>query len=158
MLKFIEQIKYCLSFSFESYKFIVAASALSADKKLTLKAALDKCQGKYVEKWSDKCTHLTVEKLTLTVKVLQALVGGKPIVTPNYWSDYAESVEKKVSLPDINKYNRPPVFEHLLRSDFEYKVDPRRKTLFENKLFVFLKSSTKKQMEDVIKSCGKFVF
>lgn len=137
--------------------FIVAASALSADKKLTLKAALDKCHGTYVDKWSDKCTHLTVENLTLTIKVLHALVEGKPIVTLDYWSDYAESVEKKVSLPDINKYNRPPIAETLLRSDFEYKADPRRKTVFENKMFVFLKSSTKKQIEDVIKSCGKFV-
>lgn len=110
-----------------------------------------------MDKWSSLCTHLAVEKLTLTVKVLQALVQGKPIVTLDYWADYAKAIENSKPAPDLARYSKPPVAEHLFSSDFECTYDEKRKSLFENKVFVFLKASTKKQLEDVIKSCGKLV-
>ncbi|KAH1024691.1 hypothetical protein HUJ05_004142 [Dendroctonus ponderosae] len=143
-------------FRFECPTFIVSASGLSTDTKTILKQHLKVCNSKYMDKWSSVCTHLVVEKLTLTVKVLHALVQGKPIVTLDYWADYAKAIKNSRPAPDLSKYRKPPVAEHLFSSDFECTYDERRKSLFENKMFVFLKASTKKQLEDVIKSCGKF--
>lgn len=142
-------------YSFECYKFVVTSSVLNATAKNTLKQDLAKCQGKYVEKWSNKCSHLVVNEFLLTIKVLLALIEEIPIVTPDYFTEYRKSVESGTKPPDINKFNKPPITEQLLKSDFKYKYDSRRRSLFENKVFVFLKATSRNQMEDVIKACGK---
>ncbi|XP_066247418.1 nibrin [Euwallacea similis] len=140
-------------FQFESYTIIASSSALNIEKRNKLKEALSKCEGKYVDKWSNKCTHLVVEKLILTIKVLQALVDEKHIVSQDYFYDYAKSISEKGRIPDINEYNKPPVGEQLLRG-FQNKFDTRRRTLFQHKVFVFLDPDSKKQIEELIKSCG----
>ncbi|XP_066139619.1 nibrin isoform X1 [Euwallacea fornicatus] len=140
-------------FHFESYAIVASSSALNIEKRNKLKEALDKCRGKYVDKWSDKCTHLVVEKLILTIKVLQALVDEKHIVSQDYFYDYAKSISEKGKIPDINEYNKPPVGEQMLRG-FQNKFDTRRRTLFQHKVFVFLDPDSKKQIEELIKSCG----
>lgn len=144
-------------YSFECYQFVVTSSVLNNTAKDTLKQNLPKCQGKYVEKWSNKCTHLVVNEFMLTIKVLLALIEEIPIVTPDYFTEYGESVESGTEPPDINKFNKPPITEQLLKSDFKYQYDSRRRHLFKNKIFVFLKASSRNQMEDVIKACGKQV-
>ncbi|XP_030749490.1 nibrin isoform X1 [Sitophilus oryzae] len=141
-------------FRFEFYNFVVSASGLSSEKKSALKQNVEYCCGKYVDKWSSECTHLTVEMVTVTVKVLQALIDEKPIVTPDYWSAYKNSKDKGLPPPDINKYNRPEISEQLLKSDFKCEANPKRKTLFRNKVFLFLKTNVKNQIETVVKSCG----
>lgn len=146
---------YTVFCSFECYQFLVTSSVLNTTTKNTLKQNLAKCQGKYVEKWSNKCTHLVVNEFMLTIKVLLALIEEIPIVTPDYFTEYGKSVESGTEPPDINKFNKPPITEQLLKSDFKYQYNSRRRCLFENKVFVFLKTSSKNQMEDVIKACGK---
>ncbi|KAL1491442.1 hypothetical protein ABEB36_012040 [Hypothenemus hampei] len=156
-LKHLDLIKFGIfnsKFRFESYQFVVAGSVLSTEKKALLKECLDKCGGYYVEKWTDYCTHLTVEKASLTVKFLQALVNEKHIVTINYWTDYVKSIESKQNPPNIEYYNKPPIAEQLLSSDFKYKVDPNRRTLFKEKIFVFFDKNCKDQLSDVIQNCG----
>ncbi|CAG9771788.1 unnamed protein product [Ceutorhynchus assimilis] len=107
-----------------------------------------------MEKWDDSCTHLTVEKLTLTIKVLQALIDEKPIVTLDYWAACEESLAQKLPMPNIEEYNKPPVAEQLLKSDFQYRFNSQRRSLFKDKMFVFQTANCKKQMEEVIEKCG----
>lgn len=74
-----------------------------------------------------------------------------------YWSKFAERVQKKLSPPNINLYNKPPVAEVLL-SKVDLSPNPKRKELFKGKLFVFLKEKDKKQLEDVIKKAGEYQY
>ncbi|KAJ8930978.1 hypothetical protein NQ314_016175 [Rhamnusium bicolor] len=110
--------------------------------------------GQYIENWTTDCTHLTVEEVTLTVKVLHALIDEKPIVKPAYWSKFAENVRNNLPPPTIENYNKPPIAEALLNK-IELKNDPQRKILFNGKLFLFPKEKNKKQMEEIIQKAGK---
>lgn len=133
----------------------MTASGLSSNKKNVLKSNVEYCGGRFIDKWSPCCTHLVVEEITLTIKVLQALINELIIVTPDYWVAYKQSMDNNTSTPNTNKYNNPKISEQLQRSDFQCIKNPIRKTLFQNKIFVFYKNNFKEQMQNVIESCGE---
>ncbi|KAJ8954433.1 hypothetical protein NQ318_011109 [Aromia moschata] len=134
----------------KKHSVTTTGTRLNSAQKIQLKSDLATIGGRYVENWNAECTHLTIEEITLTVKVLHAIIDEKPIVKPAYWSKFAENVNKMKPPPDINEYNKPPIAEALL-NNVEFSTDPRRRSLFKGKLFVFSKEKTKKQMEDVIR-------
>ncbi|KAJ8979018.1 hypothetical protein NQ317_003121 [Molorchus minor] len=120
----------------EQHRIVTTGTRLNSTQKIKLKADLASIGGQYIENWTPECTHLTVEEITLTVKILHAIVDEKPIVKPAFWTKYAENVAVNLPPPNIDKYNRPPIAEALL-NNIEFKSNLSRKQLFKNKLFVF---------------------
>ena len=49
--------------------------------------------------WSDDVSHLVMDEIILTIKAMNALAKGVPIVEPRYFSDLLGAVETKQSLP-----------------------------------------------------------
>lgn len=122
------------------------------DKK-KLKNVLNIIGGNYVDNWGPNCTHLTVKEMSVTVKVLHALLDEKPIVVSDYWTQFSENVLKNLPPPDIEKFNSPPVSEPLLKNvNFKKKVS--RKSLFKDKLFIFPLEKNKVLLEETINKAG----
>ncbi|CAH1176118.1 unnamed protein product [Phaedon cochleariae] len=140
-------------FTFQQLKLVTTGTRLNSTQKAKLKQDLAVLGARFIDQWTADCTHLTVEEITLTVKVLQALIYKKPIVLPSYWTKFAECVSRNSPPPDIENYNNPPMAEALLNK-VEIKANLQRNGLFEGKMFIFSKEITKKQMEDVIKKLG----
>ena len=70
-----------------------------ADKVAVNKLLSDLGAPKMSNVWSDDVTHLVMDEIILTIKAMNALAKGVPIVEPRYFSDLLSAVETKQSLP-----------------------------------------------------------
>ncbi|CAG9859255.1 unnamed protein product [Phyllotreta striolata] len=140
-------------FILKQEEFITTATKLSSTEKNAITNQLQFLNGKYVKDWSPNCTHLSLVKVTCTVKVLQALIDDKPIVSLDYWAKFVDNVKHNIQPPDINDYNKPPFAETLL-DIVEIKSNVNRKKLFDNKVFVFYLDAEKANMSDLIEKAG----
>lgn len=67
------------------YKPVIACSSrLSNTQTEEMKRLLSTIDGRLLSKWVKQCNVVFVNDITLTVKVLLALIDGVPIVTTNY--------------------------------------------------------------------------
>ena len=72
--------------------------------KNSIKKLITKLCGYLVNEWRNDCSFVIMETLTVTVKVIDALVCQKYIVTKNYFEDLIESIEgNKKELPNPKK-------------------------------------------------------
>ncbi|XP_072378884.1 uncharacterized protein [Diabrotica undecimpunctata] len=138
---------------FRKMNLVTTATQQPTTQKEALKKYLSHIQGKYVDNWNAECTHLTVEKISLTIKVLHALLEDKPTVEPGFWKEFAENVSKNLRPPDISAYNDPPLVEGLLNK-VEFKNGIDRKNLFKDKIFLFTLEQERKQVEELISKAG----
>jgi hypothetical protein len=56
-----------------------------------------------VSEWQKGCSHLVMEALSFTVKVIYALVTCSPIVIPSFFDDLVKAVDSKSELPSPEK-------------------------------------------------------
>lgn len=145
-------------YALEQLKIVTLTSQIKPDKALDLQNTLSCIGGAIVDKFSDSCTHLTMDSIYVTIKVLLALVANIPIVTPKYWQDLSELIfnESKI-IHDCSAY-LPPRSESLLRDKTaDFHLNPARKVLFEGKKFYFI---TKKNMDlysNIITMAGMYI-
>jgi uncharacterized membrane protein YcgQ (UPF0703/DUF1980 family) len=101
---------------------VVFASCLESAKKKNLKSQLSKLGkllmqvfqlclnfktelfcliigGYMVNEWQKGCSHLVMEALSFTVKVIYALATCCPIVTPSFFDDLVKAIDSKSELP-----------------------------------------------------------
>jgi len=105
--------------------------------------------------WTDNTTHLAMNTISLSIKVVNCLAKGVPIVTPEYFRDYNFSLKSKQKLPQVSSYT-PPVSqsdsENQLRGpDISFQINKERKQLFRGKTFIFL--NPKQQTDNQIPIC-----
>jgi len=57
-----------------------------------------------IREWTSECTHLVMTEISITAKVICALIDQCPIVKPEY---VAALAQRKIQdpLPDANKYD-----------------------------------------------------
>jgi len=108
--------------------------------------------------WTENTTHLAMNTISLSVKVVNCLAKGVPIVTPEYFRDYICSLKSKQQLPQVSAYT-PPVSqsdsENQLRGpNISFGINKERKHLFEGKIFVFLSLKQLKDNETPISLAG----
>lgn len=139
-------------FRFETYTIVTSGTRLNATQKGQVKNSVAALGGEYSETWHDGCSHLTVHEVTLTIKILQALIDKKPIVKPSYWSDFLQNAKSNRGIPDVRNY-MPPMAEALLNK-IELQQDLDRSHLFSGKMFIFSKEQLRKSLEDVIRKTG----
>lgn len=134
--------------------FVACTSCLDASTKTNVKQFLLKLGGHLVAEWRKECTHLIMQEITVTIKVVCALSTLNPIVTPQYLIDLRESVQSKCAKPREGDYV-PPVTEKSIKSgEFSFSVNPRRSKLFEGKTFVFLSPKHFKKLSVAISLAG----
>lgn len=119
-------------------KLITCTSTMKGENLTILKQVLSKIGGVLKGDWDDSCMYLTMPAITLTIKVVLALVQGSHIVTTQFWNKCLAAVNNHEALPDPSDYT-PEVVETTLNKDaVSFLRDNRRRTLFAGKKFVFL--------------------
>lgn len=117
--------------------FVTCTSTLKGENLNNLKISLEKIGGLWKNDWDETCTYLTMPAITLTIKVVLALVQGLYIVTPEYWNKCCEAINKKTRLPDPEQFT-PEVIESTLNKDsVTFLPSSDRKYLFQGKTFIF---------------------
>ena len=74
-----------------------------------------------------------------TQKSTCALVCGKPIVTPDYFTAALEAKKNNMPTTEYTDYIPEPKGKLWENSDVDLKVNKKRRTLFSGKRFVFIK-------------------
>ncbi|XP_054257374.1 nibrin-like isoform X2 [Macrosteles quadrilineatus] len=141
--------------SVEYFPLIVATSTLNADEKAEVQNFVESLSGEVAKDWQDSCTHLTMNKLTMTVKVVCALACGKPIVIPAYWKALNDALAAAdASLPDYKDFV-PPLVETLLNpSEVSFTPNPERAKLFKGYTFVATSARQLNRIKPMITAAG----
>ncbi|XP_053694323.1 nibrin isoform X2 [Sabethes cyaneus] len=121
----------------------------------TLQDALRKLGGRVDDICQPKITRFLIMKtITTTTKLLMCLIEQIPVVRPEYFEECVKAVENNVRLPNVDDFI-PEFTESYVRSDgIDFKAVPARKTLFKDKVFIFLKAKHMSQYEKIITSAG----
>lgn len=124
--------------------FVTCTSTLKGENLQNLKTCLSNLSGSLKSEWDDTCKYLTMPAITLTMKVVLALVQGAHIVTVEYWNKCLEAVNLQTSLPDPNNFT-PQIIESTLNKEVvSFLPDERRKNLLVGKKVIFF---SKRQFE-----------
>ncbi|KAH8380296.1 hypothetical protein KR009_009802, partial [Drosophila setifemur] len=108
------------------------ASSLTRAEVQELEELLRPLGGTVNPTWSKDCSHLTMNKASVTVKLLHALLENKPIVTFDFWRkllQVAKLVHVKEGWPQPQDYQP---------TDMDVKWRQERTRLFAGKTFVFM--------------------
>lgn len=131
----------------------VTTSCVNSKNKLEIKKLICQLGGHLINEWTSSCNYVIMDKLTVTVKVLNALVTQKHIVTKKYFEELVtKSSDLKTSFRDPTNFIPPLAEENLDTVSFEPM--PQRKTLFNGKLFVFFSSSQMEKMTHLVSLAG----
>lgn len=137
-------------FRLELDSVVVCSSCVDNEGKATLSREVQALGGRLVNAWSQECTHLVMPAVKVTIKTICALLCGRPIVKPEFFTELSKAVQQRENLPKAESF-RPEIDELSLNKD---KVDlgPRheRKTLFAGKTFVFLNTKQMKRLSQAI--------
>ncbi|XP_014839963.1 PREDICTED: nibrin [Poecilia mexicana] len=127
-------------------KPVVCSSCLDVAGKTSLSQALSALGGKLVSSWTPDCTHLAMPTVKVTIKTISALLCGRPIVKPEYFSELSRAVQQKSAPPKPESFV-PEIDEpSLKKEDVKLATTPARKQLFTGKTFVFLTSKQLKRL------------
>ncbi|CAK1596103.1 unnamed protein product [Parnassius mnemosyne] len=117
--------------------YTTCTSTLKGENLQNLKMILGKLGGILKSEWDDSCAYLTMPAITLTIKVVLALVQGSFIVTTEFWNKCSEAVTKCTPLPDPRNFIPQIVETTLNKENVSFLPDNCRKTLFTGKTVVF---------------------
>ncbi|XP_052229879.1 nibrin-like isoform X6 [Dreissena polymorpha] len=134
--------------------FVVTASCLESASKRKLHQQLCTLGGHVTKEWQMDCSCLLMNKISVTIKAICALVSQKPIVTLDYIDMYIKHLQGSVEKPDPYRFTPSLAETQLDPSDVSFEADSRRKTLFQGKTFVFLNHKQFNKMRLAIELAG----
>ncbi|XP_067054438.1 nibrin-like [Acropora muricata] len=136
-------------------RLVVTTSCLEEKKKKPLKSLVHKFGGHILGDWQPNITsHLVMDGLTFTRKVIHALAECCPIVTPSYFVDIANSTSQSTALERVHSY-LPPLKEETISSMSKgFLPNEARRTLFKGKTFIFISKKQFKQYHAAVESSG----
>ncbi|XP_017767747.1 PREDICTED: nibrin [Eufriesea mexicana] len=137
-----------------SVPIIIVTSTLNVDDKSKLEYLMGEIDGLISEEWTSRCTYLTVSKATLTEKVTCALAAAIPIVTVAYWEQFKVAIDNNEEFPGIKDF--VPIISETLVDKQKYLLSPnvKRRTLFQNLIFVHFSTSQYKIYAKIISMAG----
>lgn len=100
--------------------------------------------GHLVPEWVEGCNYVIMDAVTLTVKVVCALVAVKNIVTPVFFQDMLQAMNNNKPCPDPIDFLPPVLEEQIKNHSWEPFAD--RAKLFKGKTFVFCGTKHMKKM------------
>ncbi|KAJ8728109.1 hypothetical protein PYW08_016494 [Mythimna loreyi] len=133
---------------------VTCTSTLKGENLQNLKLTMSKIGGMIKGDWDDTCNYLTMPAITLTIKVVLALVQGSNIVTVDFWNKCLENVTKLTALPDPHEFLPQVVESTLNREVVSFLPDSRRKALFEGKKFIFFSRRQYEMYKPVLLKSG----
>lgn len=143
------------TFRVEKIDVKVCTSTIDDDTVKNLKELLHLVGGKLEATWNINCTHLVMPTITVTVKVLQTLAHGIPIVNPAYFVKYIQNAQTNQNvLPDVNDYV-PEINEpYLIKEPTMMHVHLDRQRLFQNKTFIFMVKRHMVNFKQIVELAG----
>ncbi|XP_068591644.1 nibrin [Cebidichthys violaceus] len=137
-------------FSVDHQKPVVCSSCLDVDGKASLSRALLALGGKLVNTWTHDCTHLAMPSAKVTIKTISALLCCRPIVKPEFFTEFSQAAQQKLSPPKAERFI-PEIDEpSLSKEDVNLGVIPVRKQLFSGKTFIFLNAKQLKRLSTAV--------
>ncbi|XP_018431775.1 PREDICTED: nibrin [Nanorana parkeri] len=129
---------------------VTCSSCLSSSEKSSLNQAMQLLGGHIVNNWTEKSTHLVMTSVKVTIKTICALICCKSIVTPEYFSEMIKAIKEKQALPALTSFI-PIIDEPSLQTDsLDFSENGKRKTIFKDKLFLFLTAKQHKKLSQTI--------
>ncbi|XP_045192150.2 nibrin-like [Mercenaria mercenaria] len=133
---------------------VLTASCLDAAVKKTVRQYMCTLGGHMISEWQKDCSLLVMSKISVTIKVISALVSQKFIVTPQYLEAFKKHLQGSGEKPDPSKFTPELAETQLDGSEVSFNPDSRRKTLFEGMTFYFLSPKQLKKMNVAIELAG----
>lgn len=134
---------------------VVATSCVAAPEKERLKTTLKKIGARLQSEWSEKCTHVVMSAIRLTAKTTAALLAAKPVVTPAFFTELLERLQRQDLTPVDPALYIPEVSEECLSLGKEaFGCNEARKTLFAGKTFYFLTEKQYQSLGALVNSGG----
>lgn len=125
-------------------------TSFTQTQKKDLSVLFEKLHVKMQDAFNSSTTHLTIDVLSVTVKVLHAIMENIPIVSTKFWLKFFENLKNCNVLPKPEDF-KPRIDYDLLRS-INYEAD--RKKIFAGKIFVFLNKAQKENYVKLIEMGG----
>ncbi|XP_014665101.1 PREDICTED: nibrin-like isoform X2 [Priapulus caudatus] len=136
------QSRYSVRYS----RFVVTTSCVDTEDKHSLKAHILRLGGHLVADWRKDSTHLVMNKITVTIKVVCALVSQRAIVTPAYILDLTTAIETRASHPQPHRYIPALAETSISTADVSFLPNQCRSSIFQGKTFIFLSSRQFKKL------------
>lgn len=134
---------------------VLATSCVAAPEKERLKTILKRIGGRLQSEWSEKCTHVVMSAIRLTAKTTAALLAAKPVVTPAFFTEVLERLQRQDLTPVDPALYIPEVTEECLSLGKEtFACNEARKTLFAGKTFYFLTEKQYQSLGALVNSGG----
>ncbi|XP_006880584.1 PREDICTED: nibrin [Elephantulus edwardii] len=137
-------------FRVEYEPLVACSSCLDATGKMALNEAIFQLGGLCVNSWTEECTHLVMISVKVTIKTICALICGRPIVKPDYFTEYLKAVQSKKPPPQMESFY-PPIDEPTIgNKNIDLSGRLERKHIFKGKTFVFLNAKQHKKLSPAI--------
>ncbi|XP_010610303.1 nibrin isoform X1 [Fukomys damarensis] len=137
-------------FRVEYEPLVACSSCLDVSGKTAVHQAILQLGGLTVNSWTEECTHLVMVSVKVTIKTICALICGRPIVKPEYFTEFVKAVQSKKQPPQIESFY-PPVDEPAIGSkNIDLSGRQERKQIFKGKTFVFLNAKQHKKLSSAV--------
>ncbi|XP_058420539.1 nibrin isoform X2 [Diceros bicornis minor] len=137
-------------FRVEYEPLVACSSCLDVSGKNALNQAVLQLGGLTVNNWTEECTHLVMMSVKVTIKTICALICGRPIVKPEYFTEFLKAVQSKKQPPQIESFY-PPIDEPAIGSkNIDLSGRQERKQIFKGKTFVFLNAKQHKKLSSAV--------
>lgn len=121
----------------QEIKFITCTSTLKGENLQNLKILLAQLGGSIKSEWDDTCSYLTMPAITLTIKVVLALVQNSHIVTLKYWTKCLDAAAHNNPLPNPGDFI-PQILESTLnKENVSFLPNKERSYIFAGKTVIF---------------------
>ncbi|XP_064641623.1 nibrin-like isoform X2 [Lineus longissimus] len=138
--------------------FIVTTSCLTPALKKSVKSVLHQLGGHVVQEWTKDCSMVVMSNLSVTIKVMCALISCANVVTPEYLARYLEATKNGEAKPDPSDFLPPLAESQITQDEVSFSADPSRQNLFQGKMFIFLTSKQFKKLNLSIELGGGVPF
>lgn len=133
-------------------KLATTPSSLLRPEVEELSKLLSPLGGNVLPNWTNACTHLTMDMVSVTVKLLHALLENKPVVCLDYWREFSK-VAHRIHVSD--DWPKPEDFPPDQTADMpSIKWHQERSKLFAGKTFVFCNSKHNAMYGPVVEKAG----
>ncbi|XP_011766595.2 nibrin [Macaca nemestrina] len=137
-------------FRVEYEPLVACSSCLDVSGKTALNQAILQLGGFTVNNWTEECTHLVMVSVKVTIKTICALICGRPIVKPEYFTEFLKAVQSKKQPPQIESFY-PPLDEPSIGSkNVDLSGRQERKQIFKGKTFIFLSAKQHKKLSSAV--------
>jgi hypothetical protein len=138
---------------------VFCCSAMSKPESVRLKQEAGSLGAEVVSSWTERCSHLVMTNITVTVKVVCALSSCKPVVSPDWVREAVRCRRSSLPLPSPSAY-QPQVVDSNLTSCGEdgqavsFAPDYNRTALFKDRVFYFLSEKQLGRLRSCLEPAG----